>query len=209
MKRIVSYLVLLFLLVSGISNKAKAQAEELQQLALNIEKLAQFKQILSDLKAGYQIISQGYGTIKDIAEGNFNIHKTFLDGLYLVSPEVKKYYRVVQIVEYQIALVKEFNGTIDRIRRDQTFSPQELLYLMQVYERILKSSLRNLDELTMILTSHQLRMSDDERIRAIDDIHTDMLDKLEFARYFNSKNRVLSIQRQKERNDIQTSQKLK
>jgi hypothetical protein len=38
----------------------KAQATELAQLALNIEKLAQFKQILADLKKGYEILSGGY-----------------------------------------------------------------------------------------------------------------------------------------------------
>lgn len=203
MKKYVIIVVTIIAICFG-HKPAKAQAEELQQLALNIEKLAQFKQILSDLKAGYQVVSKGYGTIKDIAEGNFSLHKTFLDGLYMVSPEVKKYYRIVQIIEYQIVLIKEFKGSIERIKADQTFTVQELEYLAQVYERILKSSLRNLDELTLILTANQLRMSDDERLKAIDAIYEDMLDKLEFVRHFNSRNRVLSIQRMKEKSDIST-----
>ena len=79
--------IIIFLLVlnAGISNKVSAQSQELEQLTLDIEKLAQFKQILSDLKKGYQIVSAGYSTIKDLSQGNFNLHKTFLDGLMLVK----------------------------------------------------------------------------------------------------------------------------
>ena len=36
--------------------RASAQADEIAQLLLNIEKLAQFKQILSDMKKGYEIL---------------------------------------------------------------------------------------------------------------------------------------------------------
>ena len=51
------------------------QAQELEELALDIEKLAQFKQILSDMKKGYTILSGGYNTIKNLSQGNFNLHK--------------------------------------------------------------------------------------------------------------------------------------
>lgn len=43
--------------------RANAQSTELQQLLLNLEKLTQFKAILSDMKKGYQIYQQGYGTV--------------------------------------------------------------------------------------------------------------------------------------------------
>jgi hypothetical protein len=46
---------------------------ELQQLLLNIEKLTQLKGILSDMKTGYQIYQQGYGSISQLSKGNFNL----------------------------------------------------------------------------------------------------------------------------------------
>ncbi len=58
-----------------LSLKVSAQADELAELALDIEKLAQFKQILSDLKKGYEILFGGYNTIKNISKGNFELHK--------------------------------------------------------------------------------------------------------------------------------------
>ncbi|WEK21362.1 MAG: TerB family tellurite resistance protein [Candidatus Pedobacter colombiensis] len=199
---------LLAVIMAGSMVKAKAQADELAQLALNIEKLAQFKQILSDLKSGYQIISNGYGTIKDISEGNFSIHKTFLDGLYAISPQVRKYRKVVQIIEYQIVLVKEYKAAYAYFKKVDVFNPNEISYLANVYERLFKSSLRNLEELTMIVTAGQLRMSDDERLKAIDGIHADMEDKVMFLRSFNNQTGVLTLQREKEQNDIRYSQKL-
>jgi hypothetical protein len=45
-KRVIPVLVFIGML---LPNRAVAQAQELQQLALNIEKLAQFKEILSDM----------------------------------------------------------------------------------------------------------------------------------------------------------------
>ena len=188
--------------------KVSAQAAEIQQLLLNVEKLAQFKQILSDMKKGYQILEGGYNTIKDISEGNFSLHKAFLDGLMQVSPAVRNYRRVADIINYQIVLVKEYRNAYGRFKRDNNFNPQELDYIGDVYNNLLKESLRNLDELTTIITAGKTRMSDDERLQAIDRIYADMQDKLTFLRHFNNNTTVLAVQRAKERNDVQALRKI-
>ncbi|HUQ67577.1 MAG TPA: hypothetical protein VM101_15550, partial [Flavitalea sp.] len=51
-----------------------SQSDEAQQLLLNVEKLTQLKKILNDMYKGYKIVSKGYNTIKDISEGNFDLH---------------------------------------------------------------------------------------------------------------------------------------
>ena len=49
--------------------------------------------------------------VKDMTEGNFSLHKTFLDALMQVSPAVKNYKRVGDIINYQILLVAiKFTG---------------------------------------------------------------------------------------------------
>lgn len=190
------------------SVKASAQADEIAQLVLNIEKLSQFKQILSDMKKGYQILNGGYNTVKNIAEGNFSLHKAFLDGLMEVSPTVRNYRRVADIANYQITLVKEYKNAYNRFRRDNNFNADELAYLARVYDKLFKESLRNLDELLTIVTAGKARMSDDERLQAIDRIYADMQDKLLFLRHFNNNLAVLAVQRAKERNDAQALQKI-
>ncbi|MEL1254054.1 TerB family tellurite resistance protein [Flavobacterium sp. DGU38] len=178
-----------------------AQKQEIQQLILNIEKLAQFKQILKDMKKGYEILSGGYNTVKDLSEGNFSLHETFLDALMQVSPTVRNYSRIGDIVNYQVLLVKEYKSSFSRFRESKNFNPDEIAYLERVYNNLFKQSLRNLDELTSVINANKMRMSDDERLAAIDKIYADMQDKLLFLRNFNNNTTVLALQRTKERND--------
>ncbi len=188
--------------------RASAQEDEIAQLILNIEKLAQFKQILSDMKKGYEILNGGYNTVKNISEGNFSLHKTFLDGLMEVSPTVRNYRRVADIASYQITLAKEYRKAYNRFRQDINFNAKELAYLGRVYDNLFKESLRNLDELLTVITTGKARMSDDERLQAIDGIYADMQDKLMFLRHFNNNTTILAVQRAKERNDAQAIRKI-
>lgn len=195
---------LLFLGGQFSAIKATAQAQELEQLALDIEKLAQFKQILSDLKKGYEILSGGYNTIKNLSEGNFTLHKSFLDGLLAVSPMVKKYRKCAAIVAFQLQLVKEYKIAFNRFKKDENFSPNEIDYIGKVYGKLFEESLKNLEALLTVITADKLRMSDDERLTSIDNIYEEMQNKLSFLRYFNNNTTVLALQRAKEKSDVKT-----
>lgn len=174
---------------------ATAQSAEAQQLLLNVEKLAQLKQILTDMKKGYEIVSKGYGTVKSISEGDFSLHDAFLNGLLTVNPELKKYRRVADIIQYQVRILSEYKTAYNRFRDSGRFTTDELLYMGKVYGSLFDQSLQNLDEMTMILTSGQLRMSDDDRIKAIDRLYADMQEKLGFLRSFNKKTMAVHDQR--------------
>ncbi|MBG6061558.1 DNA repair ATPase RecN [Flavobacterium sp. CG_9.1] len=200
MKKIVITGILLVGLL--LPTKITAQAQEMQQLILNIEKLAQFRQILKDMKKGYEILNGGYNTVKKLSQGNFNLHETFLDALMQVSPTIRNYRRVGDIVNYQVLLVKEYKAAFNRFKNSGNFNPDEIAYLERVYNNLFKQSLRNIDELTTVITANKMRMSDDERLVAIDKIYADMQDKLLFLRSFNNNTSVLAIQRAKERNDV-------
>lgn len=185
--------------------KAEAQSSEIQQLILNIEKLSQFKKILSDMKKGYELLSGGYKSVKDMTEGNFSLHKTFLDALMQVSPTVKNYKRAGEIVNLQILLVRESKKGLSSFVKSGSFSQRELGYFEKVYGNLLDQSLRNLDQLIMVVTADKLRMSDDERLKAIDAVYLEMQDKISFLRDFNASSNVLLLQRAKESNDVSAS----
>ena len=196
--------IVIFLMILGGATKLSAQSEEAQQLLLNVEKLAQLKQILSDLKKGYTIVSSGYNTIKNISQGNFSLHKDFLDRLMEVSPTVKKYRKVGEIINFQISIVKEYKAAYRRFSNDGNFNVREIGYLSNVYANLFNQSVKNLDALTTIITANKLRMSDEERLKAIDNIYEDMQDKLVFLRHFNNNTTILAIQRARERNDAKS-----
>ncbi len=201
MKKIERYGLVWVMLLCGLG--ASAQSSEATQLMLNVEKLSQLKNILADMKKGYTVVSQGYKKVKDIASGNFSLHEVFLDGLMVVSPEVKKYRRVADIISAQKSIVSEYKAALKAFRGADVFNPDELYYLGTVYSSLFDASLQNLEDLAMVITSSKLRMSDEERLKAIDRIFLDTSDKLEFLRDFNRGAVVLFKQKQKEKRDIE------
>lgn len=201
--------IILFLLLGlGCTPKALCQATEAQQLLLNWEKLRQLEEILDNMYRGYKILDKGYTTIKKIAEGNYTIHELFIDGLMAVNPSIRNYKRIPFIIEYQKLLLKEYQRAYNRFRQDPNFKLEEIEYLANVYKFLFDASLRNIDELMMIITATKLSMSDDERMQTIDRIFFDMEDKLIFLRSFNNNTQLLAIQRARSRNDVETMQKL-
>lgn len=188
--------------------RAKGQSDEAQQLLLNVEKLAQFKKILQNMYDGYKILYKGYTAVNDISEGYFNLHKTFLDGLLEVSPAVKKYKRIADIISYQLRITKEYKTAFASFKEERQFTPQEIEYIGKVYGNLLKESLKNLDELCMVITAGNLRMTDDERLQAIDRIYTAVEDQFSFLKEFTNNTALLVLQRKAEGAEIQLSKRL-
>lgn len=206
MKRI--RIIIICLLSLGYAGHSFGQTAEAQQLLLNWEKLRQLEEILDNMYRGYKILDKGYTTIKNIAEGNYTIHELFIDGLMLVNPSIRNYKRIPFIIDYQKLLLKEYQRAYSRFRQDPNFKLDELEYLANVYKFLFEASLRNIDELMMIITATKLSMSDDERMQAIDRIFFDMEDKLIFLRTFNNNTQLLAMQRARSMNDIRTMRQL-
>lgn len=206
MKRLL--IIVLIIACLGTPNIGWSQSQEAQQLLLNWEKLQELEKILDNMYVGYKILDKGYTTVKNIAKGNYSIHQLFLDGLMAVNPSVRNYRRIPFIIDYQKLLLKEYKNAYNRFKNDPHFTPQEIQYLANVYNFLFKASLRNIDDLVMIITATKLRMSDDERMKAIDRIFYDMEGKLVFLRGFNSSTQLLAIQRARSANDVRTLNQL-
>jgi hypothetical protein len=187
---------------------SQAQSQEAEQLLLDWQKLSGLKKILKNLYQGYKILYQGYSAIQNISEGNFSLHRDFLDALLQASPAVKKYKRVGDIISCQIQLVQQYRAAITKLKDEGNFTPSELDYIAEVYAKIFAGSLRALDELSTVLTSGTLRMNDEERLSAIDRIYDAMLDRYAFSRNFNDRNLLLSAQRAREQREVKLSELL-
>jgi hypothetical protein len=185
-----------------------SQAQEIAQLLLDVEKLTQFKQILSDLKEGYEILSNGYNSIKNISKGNFNLHETFLNGLLEISPAVQKYERIADIIQYQLRIVKEYKAAFNQFKSDKHFTTDEIDYMGNVYGHLFDESVKSVNDLITVITAGKLRMSDDERLNAIDHIWGEVQNQYAFLQDFNNGAALLSLQRQKDEQDVDVSKKL-
>jgi hypothetical protein len=210
MKRAIKIMMIGGLMFAGLLKvvPCQAQAQEMQQLILDIEKLTQMKGILSDMKTGYQIYQQGYGSISSLSKGNFDLHNIYLTGLLSVSPAVRNYGRIADILLMQASLISEYKRESSLFSQSGSFSVSELSYMSDVYTRLITQTLDDVEELTNIITAGKLRMSDADRIKGIDRIYGSSSDKLQFLQSFNNQGVYLSLQRSRDAADTQTLKQL-
>lgn len=157
---------------------------------------------------GYKILYKGYTAVKDVSEGNFSLHKEFLDALLDVSPTVRKYKRVADIIRYHALIVKEYKTAFNRFKERKQFTPEEITYLGKVYANLLQQTAKSTEELLLIITADRLRMSDAERLQAIDRVYTAITEQFSFLKTFNNNTSLLALQRTTELTELQMSRRL-
>ena len=203
---------LILVLVSATGIKGQTTAEWTQQdetqIKYLIEQISAFQTYLGYVKKGYDIAHKGLTTVQKIKNGEWNLHKDFFGSLKNVNPSIAGYAKVADIVAMQIKIVKRTKALINQCGKDGQFTNQEIGYLETVCDNLLTECLKNLDELMMVITSGELEMKDNERIKRIEQIYADMQDKQTFLVSFGNKAILLSKQRQHEQNEIFLSEKL-
>ena len=157
---------------------AQAQTAEVRQLLLNVEKLEQLKEMLEGMKEKYRILQSGFNQVKGITEGNFRLHEAFLNRLMQVSPEVKSYYKVAEIIQYQLRLVQTVSGIRTELNQLGWDNWEEQEKVIQSFTAFSRAGMENMESLLLILADGQLQMDDGERIRSIDRIHDSMQELL-------------------------------
>ena len=201
-------MLLIALINQPFKSKAQTISDLLEQLSLDYQKLAGMKSTLNEMYNGYDVLYKGYNAVSDVSKGSFNLHEAFLDGLYLVSPSVRKYPHIKDIVNDQASLISEYNSAYNFFRRNRHFSPVEVNYMGSVYNNLVKQSLKSLSDLAMILTDKELRMSDAERLSAIDRIYGESHGQLNFLRKFNNETSQIAALRAKDEDGKNTLKSL-
>ncbi len=195
-------LVLAVLPVTGLV--AQSVADDIQQLIMDVQKLTQLKQILAEMYQEYTMVQKGYEDIKSLSQGTFSLHKVFLDGLLAVSPAVSSYSKVGDIIVKEARLISEYQSANGFLRSSGKFTPQELDYFSGMYGILLQRGEKNVNELDMVTTDGELRMSDAERLSAIDRIDKDIGGELSFMERFNNNAALQVAQRQQIEQDVGT-----
>src|SRR5260221_4860823 len=69
-----------------------------------LQQIAALQVYIDYAKKGYDIASKGLNTIRDIKNGDFNLHRDFFGSLKQVNPKIKKYAKVADIIAYQVSI---------------------------------------------------------------------------------------------------------
>jgi hypothetical protein len=182
----------------ALIGKVSAQTDEVQQLLLNVEKLDQLREMLDNMRDKYQILTQGYNQVRNVAEGNFTLHEAFLNRLVQVNPKVRTYYKVGEIIRMQSQFLEGIVQAKREFRLGNFLEEREMQQVERMFGQLSSSSLSLLEELMLILSDSQLQMNDFERIQAIDRVHGSTMELGKGVRRFsNSLGQLSEIRKSK------------
>jgi hypothetical protein len=208
MKIYILILSLVFSILANAQTLAEWTQQKKTQIQYLLDQVAANKVSIDYLEKGYEIARTGLNTIQNIKKGDFNLHLDFFGSLEIVNPKIKTYTRVADIIAYQVRIVKNISTTIKNPKESGQFNTNELDYSKAVFENLLDECVKNVDELYLVITSGALQMTDDERIKLIDQLYTDMQDKYSFCQSFSEGRSVLAMQRLGEQLEIKFSKQL-
>jgi hypothetical protein len=200
----------LWIVIVGISLTYNSQAQGIfnqkaGQIKNLIKQIALLKVYIGYLEKGYDIAKKGLTTITDIKNGDLHLHLDNFNGLKAINPKIKKYAKVADIIIFQIQIVQVYKKTVKQIKDNELFSADEVDYVNSVFTKLLEQSGINIDELITLITVGEYEMKDDERLKRIDVLETDMQDMYAFAQNFGQGAQVLSLHRNREKGEVQTS----
>jgi hypothetical protein len=197
--------IVLFLCVFAFCLRVSAQTQELEQLKLDLEKLAQFKLMLSQAKSGYQTLMNGYNSVRDIGKSNFNLHQQYLDQLLQVSPEVKNSPIVQRVLVSKQQVIADYKSLLSRMQTNGVFAADEVNEVVKSVGSIGEIVNADTELLILVLTPGKLRMSDAERSSIINQVDLSVqkqLSKLKALTDEYNKLMVLRLQQKRDVNEV-------
>lgn len=209
MKRKITFTVALLLLVVTANAQGTLLKEWLKQKKTQKEyllnQIAALQVYIGYAKRGYEIYDKGLTFIGGLKDGEFNLHNDFFLSLKGINPEIGRYARVADIIALQVSTVRTCSKSLKVARNGGNFGSDEIAYLSGVFGRLLGDCAALVDELIVLTTSDKWELEDDERLRRIDQLHAEMQDRHDFARYFGNGVTQLDQSRARERRDIENT----
>ncbi|WP_276484737.1 conjugal transfer protein TraI [Paraflavitalea pollutisoli] len=122
----------------------------------------------------------------------------YYDELRKVKQAISGYTKVKAVMQQQLAIVDEYKAALRLFRQDQHFTKEEIDFMVQVYSGILDHSVKNLDQLFLVVNSFNTEMTDGKRLTIINSVSAAIGQNLADLRMFNAENAQLSLQRAKD-----------
>ncbi len=137
-----------------------------------------------------------------------SLYSDYYAELGKIKSVIAKYQRIKDITLKQAALVREYKRAWSLFRQDSHFNPKELDYMQRVYSGILDASVKNLDEIMMVVSPAKTQMTDEQRLELINTASNHLDENYNDLHQFNNQGIQLSLQRSKDLNDSRSIKKL-
>jgi hypothetical protein len=165
------------------------------------------------LQNAQKVIENAMSKMKLSEIGNWvqkqkDLYQNYFDELWKVKNILTYYFRVKEIINEQLALVREYHRAWKGVQQDGHFTVDEIEYIGKIYTGMIEESLKNLDQVSLVINSFTTQISDARRMKIIDDAAFKMQTNYDDLRRFNNQNIQLSIQRSKDEHDISVVKQL-
>lgn len=221
MKKLILSLCLLMMAMTATVQKTQAQIPVLQIIQSGVKKVIKAVDLKIQrlqnktiwLQNAQKTLENEMSKLKlkeisDWAKKQKELYANYFDELWKVKNALQTYQNVKDIVNKQGLLVSEYSRAFNLSKQDKNFSAGELAYMQEVYSGILKESLKNIEQVDLVITSFATQMSDAKRLEIIHKASDNMEQNLSDLRQFNQQNLRISLQRAKERNDVDAVKKM-
>ncbi len=148
------------------------------------------------------------GEISAWVQKQKDLYGDYFDELWKIKDAIEYYHRIEEITEKQVRIVSEYQSAFELFKEDDHFSPDEIEYMSRVYTGIINESLKNLDQLFLVINSFTTQMADEKRMEIINDAAEAMDENYNDLKVFNNQNMMLSLQRSRDLNEVNTVKQL-
>jgi len=131
-----------------------------------------------------------------------NLYSSYYQELQQVKTVISDYDEVKRIIAEQTELMTEYRNAYNLFRQDKHFTAGEISNMQQVYSGIMEESARDLQELSMAISSFQTQMTDAQRLALVHTAGNHMQQNLNNLRQFNNGNMQVTLQRAQQLNDM-------
>jgi len=130
------------------------------------------------------------------------LYSEYYTSLWKVKSAIAFYKRIRELSSKQSAIVQQYKWAWSLFKQDEHFSAAELEYMEKVYMGILDHSVKNLDQILLVLSSFKTQMSDAARLELIIKAAEQMDENYANLMQFNSMNIQTSLSRAKSESEI-------
>ena len=146
--------------------------------------------------------------ISDWTQKQKDLYGKYFDELKKVKDLIAYYRRIKDITDKQARLLQEYGRAWGMLRNDSHFTPQEIQYMGSVYNGILAETVKNIDEMMLVVNSFKTQMTDAKRLEILNHAAGKVDRNYSDLNTFTRQNAVLSIQRAKNEQEIKTIKKM-
>ncbi|MDF2188716.1 hypothetical protein [Paraflavitalea sp. CAU 1676] len=163
-----------------------------------LEHIAAGKVYIEYLQQGYSLVRKGFGVISNIKDGHLSLDKLFFDGLVAINPRIRGYPHVADIMSMSVETVKACGHNKRLLSREAGLSSDLISYADRVTTSLATDCLVLLSDLAELLAAGHLQLSDDERIKRIDQVYIEMKDRYVFIQNWSAETSLMILNMKKE-----------